>query len=179
MNSRRLILAIAQTLVATSAVAGQPETTPVTNIEHSAVFDKMKALVGEYQEVADADESARVSYQLISNGSALTETWNMASGKKELTVFHMDQDELVATHYCAANIQSTMALSSLSEDGVYNFRLRSISNLPSAESPHNSGFGYRFSDDKEIFRNEIWSRAGEESVSDLMLARLPEDPKLN
>ncbi|MFK7958355.1 MAG: hypothetical protein AB8B96_19835 [Lysobacterales bacterium] len=142
-----------------------------TDLDHAATFEAMKTFVGTYDEQADASSAARVDYRLISRGSALTESWLMASGKQELTVFHMDNGTLVATHYCAAGVQSTMALTDKTDDGLYRFRLRSATNLASADASHNSGFGYRFDDNQQIFRNEIWSRAGQESESDLMLKR--------
>jgi len=144
---------------------------PANGLDHSGLFEAMKTLAGTYYENGEAGKIARVDYRLISRGSALTESWSMPSGKEELTVFHMDNGVLVATHYCAAGIQSTMQLTSKSDDNVYQFRLRSATNLSSPEASHNSGFGYRFADNKQVFRNEIWSTDGRESVSDLVLTR--------
>ncbi len=141
----------------------------------AAIFDSFKSLVGTYREVDTDGRPATVKYALTAGGSAMTETWYMPSGKQELTVFHMDNGSMVATHYCAANRQSTVVLSVPKEGELdYPFRLRSISNLPSSEASHNTGFAYRFASPERIERTEEWLIDGQASSSSLTLIRVKE-----
>lgn len=58
--------------------------------------------------------SYRVSYRVVSSGSALVETFTSGtSGKETLSVYHRDGGALVMTHYCAqgnqARLEATVA----------------------------------------------------------------------
>jgi hypothetical protein len=46
-----------------------------------------------------------VNYKLMSNASILVETFRTPSGKETLSVYHMDGDRLLLTHYCAQGNQ--------------------------------------------------------------------------
>lgn len=138
-------------------------------------FHKMKSLVGTYDEVDKNGEGARIDYKLISRDSALVENWTFANGKSEMTVFHMDNGKLIATHYCASGIQSTMTLENDSTPEAYNFTLRSATNFPDKSKAHNSGFGYNLSDLSSIDRTEIWTKDGEESLSEITMKRRDAD----
>lgn len=141
-------------------------------------FEQFKELAGTFLEVDTDGRPARIEYRLISRGSALTETWFMApkadgsDSTQELTVFHMNNGALVATHYCAAGAQSTMALKPESPAGEYIFTLQSISNLESPDDAHNSGFGYQFETNDIIHRSERWTKSGKETVTNLTMLRI-------
>ncbi|MEP1143229.1 MAG: hypothetical protein ABJH52_05885 [Henriciella sp.] len=92
-------------------------------------------------------------------------------GKRELTVFHMDNGVLVATHYCGVGVHPTMILGPKSSGGTYNFIPRTIANLESKEQNHNSGFGYSFEDDGTVYRSEQWTISGKRQVSYLRMER--------
>lgn len=133
------------------------------------VFDQLSALEGAYEEQgAEPEATAKVDYQQWSRGSAIVETWQMPT-KREFTVFHMDNDKLVATHYCGAKIQITMDLVWPIEDDVIAFKPRYLSNLSSPDAAYNSGFGYKINEDGTIWRNEFWTVEGKESESSLTL----------
>lgn len=129
----------------------------VENTNASDVFEDFKKLVGTYTKKKGAD-GGRIYYRLIANNSALLEEWKSASGREELTIFHMNNDDLMATHYCAANIQSTMKLVWPPQGRKLEFKLHSVSNLKTPESPHNSGFAYEFTEDGKIYRDEYWMK---------------------
>ena len=69
-----------------------------------------RALVGGWA----ASSGTRVSYRLVSNGTALVETWTAASGAETLTVYHPDHDDVLLTHYCAQGNQARLWLVSSS-----------------------------------------------------------------
>lgn len=145
--------------------------TPTSQAEH---FETLKSLIGTYRETGEPEKAYTVDYSLISRDSAITEMWNSLKGRQELSVFHMNNGVLTATHYCASGAQSTLKLIDTGEDGVLTFKLRSISNLTADDKPHVSGFSYSFKDNTRIERSETWSKAGEESHSATTLVRLQE-----
>ena len=51
------------------------------------------------------------------------------------TVFHMDGDRLMLTHYCVATNQPRLVATSISEDGrTIEFTLRDVTNLRSPQA---------------------------------------------
>ena len=148
--------------------------------DDTLVFEKFKKLAGTFLEVDGDGEPARIEYRLISRGTVLTETWIMPADQdgpdsdKELTVFHMDNGVLVATHYCGVGIHPTMVLDPGSPTGTYNFVPRTISNLPSPSESHNSAFGYTFVDENTVNRSEQWTISGENKLSNLKMVRAPD-----
>jgi hypothetical protein len=71
-------------------------------------FDQLKSLVGEWEGKIQSGASAKLSYQLVSNGSALMERLQPSSEPEMITMYSADGDHLVVTHYCSAGNQPMM-----------------------------------------------------------------------
>ncbi len=74
-------------------------------------FEKMKTLVGKWEgKMGEGGESmpATVEYKLTGSGNALVETLGPGSPFEMVSVYHMDYDSLVMTHYCGAGNQPFM-----------------------------------------------------------------------
>jgi len=174
MKSR--IIAVMAALLIT-ACASSEEKGQYMLTDEALVFEEFKKLAGTFQEVDSDGAPAIIEYDLISRGTALTETWIMPkgkygpNGKKELTVFHMDNGSLVATHYCAVGIHPTMILDPDSPAETYNFIPRNVSNLSSPSDNHNTAFGYSFEDENTVYRSEQWQISGESNLSYLKMVR--------
>lgn len=157
--------------VSTNGHAGEVST------DGEVAFERFKKLAGTFVEAEGDGDPARIEYRLISRGTAITETWIMPAGqygpegKIEITVFHLDNGALVATHYCASGIHPTMVLDESSPIGTYNFVPRTISNLSSSDQAHNSGFGYSFEGEDIVHRTEQWTISGAPTLSHLRMVR--------
>ena len=70
--------------------------------------DLIKKLEGEWK-VTGGDEhhgkEGKVTYKVTAAGSTLMETQFPGTGHEMVTMYHLDGDELKATHYCAAGNQ--------------------------------------------------------------------------
>ena len=74
-------------------------------------FQKMKTLVGKWKGKmgeGSASMPATVEYKLTGSGTALVETLGPGSPYEMVSVYHMDGDSLVMTHYCGAGNQPSM-----------------------------------------------------------------------
>src|SRR4029434_7613126 len=74
----------------------------------SAAFDQLKNLAGEWE--GDFTEGgqqmhATTSFRLVSGGSALMNVLGAGTPHEMVTMFHRDNNDLLATHYCAAHNQ--------------------------------------------------------------------------
>ncbi len=73
----------------------------------NAAFAKLKTLVGTWE--AESSKGKAVStYELVANGTALVEHIQVPGESEMLTVYHLDGDHLVLTHYCTAGNQPEM-----------------------------------------------------------------------
>jgi hypothetical protein len=74
-------------------------------------FGSIKALTGNWEGKTQMGDPVQVSYRVTGGGSAvLGEIVSQMNGKSEdmISMFHMDGDRLLLTHYCAAGNQPRM-----------------------------------------------------------------------
>jgi len=101
--------------VSASATPGGPWATD-TNV---AWAELQRALVGTWKANTAEQRTYRVSYRVVSNGSALVETFTSgASGKETLSVYHRDGGALVMTHYCAQGNQARLKATAATRESV-------------------------------------------------------------
>ncbi len=115
----------------------------------AAAFDKLKSLVGEWQ--GNMNEGGRqmpaaTSFRLVSDGSALMNVLGAGTPHEMVTMFHMDNSDLMATHYCAAHNQPRFRLVPSSEPNVVTFDFKDATNLASPSAPHMVGIKITFLD---------------------------------
>lgn len=100
------LLLLSAALLAEAAQNGTAPQTPQAT-EASSAFARLKTLAGEWQSDTK-DGKARISYQLVAGGSALLERESMEGTPPMLTVYYLDGDRLLLTHYCMAGNQPRM-----------------------------------------------------------------------
>lgn len=73
-------------------------------------FERMKALAGEWQGTVMTREGppATVRYEVVSGGHAVMERLFPATDHEMVSVYHLEGEELIATHYCAMGNQPRM-----------------------------------------------------------------------
>ena len=70
-------------------------------------FDMMKSLEGSWEGDGPDGKTVHISYKVVSAGSAVMETIDHSEMEAAMvTVYHLDKDKLMMTHYCSAG-QST------------------------------------------------------------------------
>src|SRR5438132_14402256 len=85
---------------------------PADKTKSEEAFDRLTSLKGEWK---GEQEGVKISviYTLTANGSALMEEFRPASGPVMMTMFTVDGDHLIATHYCSARNQPQMVTSDI------------------------------------------------------------------
>lgn len=78
----------------------------------AAQLEKLKALAGTWTGTAghagSPGQDASVTWRITGGGSAVMETIMPGTPHEMVTVYHLDGDALLLTHYCAAGNQPTM-----------------------------------------------------------------------
>jgi hypothetical protein len=91
-------------LAAATAGAAEPARAP----DHAQAFDRVKALAGVWEGTAGVGKEgfpASVSYEVVSNGTAVLERMFAGTPHEMLNVYYLDAGSLVAVHYCSAGNQ--------------------------------------------------------------------------
>src|SRR4051812_11535892 len=80
-----------------------------------AALDKLKTLAGDWKntskdEHGGGDHAGGISYRVTGNGSTVMETDFAGQSHEMITMYHLDGDELILTHYCALGNQPRLKL---------------------------------------------------------------------
>jgi hypothetical protein len=106
----------------------------------AAAFERMKGLVGTWEAVAADGRKATVRYELVAAGSALLERYldpKMPAGSEMITLYHLDGERLLLTHYCVAKNQPRMRLTHYDPaKGELSFDFLEATNLPDPNAGH-------------------------------------------
>ena len=94
-------------------------------------FDQIKALAGTWEGKDTDGKPVKVVFRVTANGSAVMS--EILGDEDMITMFNMDGERVLMTHYCAAGNQPRM-LANASPDGKnINFEFLDATNL---EGPH-------------------------------------------
>ena len=136
-------------------------------------FEKMKSLVGEWQGKSLDGKTAKVSYTLVSDNSALMEKLAVAGESEMVTMYHPDGDHLMMTHYCSAHNQPRMRSQKASTD-IKNITLDlvDVTNLSSPDAGHMSRLVLTFVDQDHFTQEWTWSQKGKEGTVVIRFERI-------
>src|ERR1700752_1450302 len=91
-----------------------------------SALDKIKSLVGEW-EATTPEGPTTVKYELISNGTAVEERLGVHN-EEMVSIYHMNGDKLMMTHYCSFNNQPRFE--AVVDGDTITFRYVDATNLP-------------------------------------------------
>jgi len=137
---KRQYLLIANLVLAAVAIQAAGPKSERTN--DSAAFARLKTLAGEW-EAETRMGKAHLSYEVIAGGTALVEKETAEKMAAMLTVYHLDGERLLMTHYCMAGNQPRMQAKAFNpESGELEFQFLDATNLtgPGAGHMHNATF---------------------------------------
>lgn len=100
-------------------------------------FGVLKSLIGEWQGKDTLGHQVEITFRVVSGGSALLSEF-VEPGQKEdmITMFHVDGNRLLLTHYCSAGNQPRMK-GVISPDGkTITFDFVDVTNLSPSKAGH-------------------------------------------
>jgi hypothetical protein len=124
---------------AQAAPAAPPAPPPATAADPKAAFARLKGLAGAWEGKAGHGEElgpASVRWETTSAGTAVMETLFPGTDHEMRSVYHLDGDTLVLTHYCAMGNQPRMRLSRASTDRELVFDFSGGTNLNPRRDTH-------------------------------------------
>ena len=136
LRVKGFLFALTAALAATAALAMEGHSPAATN----PGFEKMKALVGEWEGTANEGGQklpVTASYRLVSNGTALEETLKTPEDMDMITMYVADGKNIAMTHYCAEGNQPRMrAAVPAAASNKLDFQYVDATNLSGAGASH-------------------------------------------
>ncbi|HEX2835777.1 MAG TPA: hypothetical protein VHW00_22400 [Thermoanaerobaculia bacterium] len=129
----------------------------------SAAFAKIKALAGKHEVnlMSPDGEKSTIEYRVSAAGSAVFETMFAGEPHEMITVYTVDKDSVLATHYCAGGNQPILRLNAAkSKDNELVFEMERITGNVTPD--HINGVTFKFGDGGKV--EESWSSTKSEHV---------------
>jgi hypothetical protein len=128
MKTIRAAFAVLLALLATVAFAQS---------DSHAAFEKLKSLEGTWAGKGSEGQSLTVTFRTTSAGSAIMS--EIQGPEDMISMFHLDGDRLMLTHYCATGNQPRM-IGTMSADGrTLTFNFLDATNVLSSQPGHMQG----------------------------------------
>ena len=135
-------------------------------------FDKIKSLAGSWEGTAPNGKPAHINYKVVSGGSAVMESITEGPGNQMVTLYYLDGDHLMMTHYCMANNQPRMrADNSTSSPSAIKFTFVDATNLSGPDAGHMHAHSIIWKDAGHITQHWTWREKGQEKVETFELQR--------
>jgi len=131
----------------------------------AAAFERLKALAGAWTGKGADGTTSHYAYEVVAGGSALLERCEMPHDGVPvtmLTLFHLDGERLLLTHYCMAGNQPRMQAQAITEDSIA-FEFVDATGLDTPDEGHMHRAVFRF-DGPDRFTTEWTFRAGDKDV---------------
>jgi hypothetical protein len=122
----------------------------------SASLDAVKALAGTWvgdKAMKEGMPPGTVEFKVIAAGTAVAETMLPGTAEEMINMYHLDNDRMIVTHYCAQGVQPRMKLTS-AEKGKLKFEFLDSTNLKSRDEGHMDSLELTINGDK---LTETWS----------------------
>ena len=122
----------------------------------ATAFSTMKSLQGQWTIVRDGKPRPFImTYDIASRGSIVTEQFG-----RELSVFYLDGNRLLMTHFCNAGNQPRLQLRMGAAAGVLDFVMVDITGLHDPKDAHVREVIYQIVDAHTVKLSLIWTGDG-------------------
>src|SRR5262245_4347620 len=132
-------------------------------------FEKLKSLAGTWEGKTSNGQAVRESYRVTANGSAVMS--EIEGEHNMVTLFHLDGDRLLMTHYCAAGNQPRMKAIPTGNKNSVAFDFLDATNLASPETGHMHRATFTLVDSNHLTEEWIFRKDGKESKEHFELQR--------
>ena len=160
MKTLRLTVSLAFLLTSLTAFAQS---------DAQKTFDRLKTLDGTWEATVN-NNPVKVVFRTTSGGSAVLS--EITGQENMITMFHMDNDRVLATHYCAAGNQPRMQ-ASMSPDGkTITFTFVDGTNIAGPKAGHMDRLVITMPDANHHSEDWTFVQDGKEMKEHFELARL-------
>jgi hypothetical protein len=135
-------------------------------------FDRLKGLVGAWESTTPEGETFTSTIRLVSNGTAVEETFQSAKDNQMVTIYTPDGNRVVMTHYCAAGNQPHMQTQPTTADQKhFDFAFASITNLADPSAGHMHHMTLEIADNDHFSETWTWQDNGKDGTKTFHFTR--------
>ena len=130
MRSRLVALAIAGVAATLNMAQAKPPA--------AEAFERLKTLQGDWIDVDGVfgeKGKVAVTYRVSGAGNTVIETFPVNTPHEMVTVYHLDGNHLVLTHYCTSNTQPRMTTTGL-QGNTLSFKFTGGANIEPSTTSH-------------------------------------------
>lgn len=133
-------ISIAAMILLLPAALFAAEDSPTAFDAHSA-FETLKSMEGTWVGSVETSRSeepreTRITYRVSANGHSVIQTFGPGSDFEMFSVYHMDGDQLLMTHYCAIGNAPKMKFVETGKAGELKFEFNGGTNFDPARDAH-------------------------------------------
>ena len=142
VSSLALVLALVPASLARQSkdgkkAAGAPE---AIVYDAASAFEFLKTLAGDWERASGDHEhgssSRAVSFKVTAAGSSIVETYNAGQPSEMVSIYHMDGNQLLLTHYCALKNAPIMKFEKSDKPGEIKFAFHGGTNFDPKVDAH-------------------------------------------
>jgi len=160
MKSLRIAFPLVVILVATAALAQS---------DAGKTFDQLKTLSGNWEGKNSEGKDLKVTFRPTSGGSALMS--EILGGESMITMFHLDNGRVLATHYCAVGNQPRMQASTSPDGKTITFTFVDGTNIATPKAGHMDSLVITIPDGDHHTEDWTFVQDGKEMKEHFVLAR--------
>src|SRR5207302_11414409 len=128
-------------------------------------FDRLASLKGEWKGEINGVDTTLI-YTLTANASALMEECRPRKGPEMITMFTVDGNHLIATHYCSAKNQPQMQTAAITDaQKSLAFSLVRVTGMKTPDDWHNTGLTVIQEDSDHLAQEWTYQFKGETGKS--------------
>jgi hypothetical protein len=131
----------------------------------AAAFERLISLVGEWEGTNSAGQ-VKATYTLVSGGTALMERLKSANEPEMITLYSLDGDHLLVTHYCSMGNQPQMKTATITELGSpLAFKIVQVTGMKSPDEAHMVGLILTMPDKDHFTQQWTYKDKGKEQAN--------------
>ena len=137
----------------------------------AAAFERLISLVGEWEGTSSAG-SVKATYTLVSGGTALMERLQPGNEPDMITLYSLDGDHLLITHYCSGGNQPSMKTGPIMElNGTLSFRVFQVTGMKTPDEEHMTALVLTMPDKDHLTQEWSYKGKGKEQSNVLRFTR--------
>jgi hypothetical protein len=165
---KQAIVLLAASTLTFAVAAPQAHAQPVP----AAGFDALKSLAGQWHGES-SDGGVTNTIRLVSNGTAVEETFENGHDNQMVTLYTPDGNRLAMTHYCSAGNQPRMqtgAVTAAQKD--FDFTFSGVTNLASPDAGHMRHLTLQIADRDHFTETWTWHEKGKDLTTVIRFTRV-------
>jgi hypothetical protein len=135
-------------------------------------FDQLKALAGHWEGTTATGQKGEVTYEVISNGSVVMERLHPGNEPDMITMYTLDGDRILVTHYCSAGNQPTMqTAASPAANGKLDFTFLRLAGAKSPDEGHMAALTVSMPDKNHLVQTWTFMDKGKSQTENFTFTR--------